>query len=49
MRRLRIGYNQDGKQEEGIDDSLWLNNKFDGQGESTQDSCKTINYVRHEQ
>ena len=35
-----------GKLEEGIGDSVRPKNKFDSQGESTQDGCKTSNDVR---
>ena len=34
------------KLEEGIGDSVRPNNKFESQGESIQDSCKTSNDVR---
>ena len=34
------------KLEEGIGDSVRLKNKFESQGESIQDGCKTSNGVR---
>ena len=34
------------KLEEGIEDSVGPKNKFESQGESIQDSCKTSNDVR---
>ena len=38
---IGIEYNQDGKLEEGIGDSVRPKNKFESQGESIQYSCKT--------
>ena len=46
MRRWRIEYIQDGKREKGIDNSVRPKDKFESQGKSIQDSCKTRNDVR---